>query len=263
MRKTAQRTMATIDHTTSKRRRLGILLPTWLAVVPALLLVPIALAPQPALAAEADFPAAHARAVAASPAGVGFTIEFAGERTRFRVGEIIPLDLVYRFDDASSYLINDGLAQGSGTARLLEVFRVSPQAGTRQRAPDEPNFSRGAGGSPQEPRGNRSYRYRVYLNEWRRFDTPGKYQLFGSSARVWRPNIWPQGNNDLRTASNVLTLEIIPATDSWRDEQFRAAVKVLEQSDDRAERRLALRRLRFLDTEPSARAGSPPIRRSG
>ena len=80
--------------------------------------------------------------------GISFTIELTDGKTHFHVGELIPFDMVYEFRENGAYQINDGLAQGSGTARLLEVFRVSPRAGTRRSTQEEPNFYRWAGGGP-------------------------------------------------------------------------------------------------------------------
>ena len=222
------------------------------------MLVAAALATTLATAAEPEFLAAHAKAVAANPKGASFAIELVDPQAQYRVGQLIPLDLVYTFRQSGEYLINDGLASGSGTARLLEVFRVSPQAGTRQQTLDEPNFYPSAGGTPLGAKADRVYRYRVYLNEWRRFDKPGKYRFYSTSARVWKPNVWPTGNNELRLTSNLLELEIIPATGQWQDEQFRMAVEVLDrQADETKEhqtlRREALRRLRYLDTEAATR----------
>jgi len=222
------------------------------------MLVEAVLATALATAAEPDFLAAHTRAVAANPEGASLAIEIVDPQARFRVGQLIPLDLVYTFGEPSKFLINDGLARGSGTARLLEVFRVSPQAGTRQRTWDEPNFYHWAGGTPRMPKAGRVYRCRVYLNEWRRFDKPGKYRFYSTSARVWRPKFSPPRNNDLRLTSNLLELEILPVTSQWQDEQLRMAVEVLDrQSDDTQEhgalRREALRRLRYLDTEAATR----------
>jgi len=222
------------------------------------MLVGGALATALASAAEPDFLAAHAEAVAANPEGASFAIELVEPQAQFCVGQLIPLDLVYTFHRPSKFLINDGLARGSGTARLLEVFRVSPQTGTRQRTSDEPNFYHWAGGTPLGAKADRVYRYRVYLNEWRRFDKPGRYRFYSTSARVWRRKSSPPRNNDLRLTSNLLELEILGVSSQWQDEQFRMAVAVLDrQSDDTQEhgalRREALRRLRYLDTEAATR----------
>jgi len=222
------------------------------------MLVGGALATALASAAEPDFLAAHAEAVAANPEGASFAIELVEPQAQFCVGQLIPLDLVYTFHRPSKFLINDGLARGSGAARLLEVFRVSPQTGTRQRTSDEPNFYHWAGGTPLGAKADRVYRYRVYLNEWRRFDKPGRYRFYSTSARVWRRKSSPPRNNDLRLTSNLLELEILGVSSQWQDEQFRMAVAVLDrQSDDTQEhgalRREALRRLRYLDTEAATR----------
>ncbi len=211
-----------------------------------------------ASAAEPEFLAAHAKAVAANPAGMSFSIEFAGRQSQFHVGELISLDIVYEFRQAGAYLINDGLASGSGTARLLEVFRVTPPAGTRSQTLDEPNFHRWAGGTPLETKTDHVYRYRVALNEWRRFDTPGRYRFYSESARVWKPRVSANDDNDLRVTSNLLELEITPATPEWQEEQLRQAIAVLDRPDDTTDdyrllRREALRRLRYLDTEAATR----------
>ncbi|HEY5315618.1 MAG TPA: hypothetical protein VIK18_24010, partial [Pirellulales bacterium] len=226
-------------------------------VVLAVMSMIIALA-STAAASDADFLVAHAHAVAMNAPGISFTIELAGRQTRFHVGELIPLDLVYEFRENGAYQINDGLARGSGTARLLEVFHVSPQAGTRPSTQDEPNFYRWAGGTPQNASDQRSYRYRIYLNEWRRFDQPGTYRIYCTSARVWKPKVWPSGDNRLRETSNLLELEITAATADWQDRQFHMAVAALDRPAEntdqgRALRREALRRLRYLDNEAATR----------
>gem|GEM_PF-1536400 len=210
------------------------------------------------VAAEPGFLASHAQALAKNPEGVRFAIELVDGRTRFRVGELIPLDLVYGFEESGAYQINDALAQGSGVARLLEVFRVAPHTGIRERTLDEPNFHRWAGGTPLDARADHAYRYRVYLNEWTRFDEPGKYRFYGSSARVWKPKIYPHGDNELRLTSNMLELEITPATAEWQDDQLRAAMAILNRAAEKTDahqalRREALRRLRYLDTEAATR----------
>jgi hypothetical protein len=218
-----------------------------------------ALATARVTAAEPDFAAAHADAVAANPPGVSCAIGLVAQQARFRVGELIPLDLVYAFDESDTYLINDDLARGSGTARLLEVFRVWPREGTYRRTGDEPNSSRWAGGTPRGAKGDRVYRYRVYLNEWRRFDRPGKYRFYCTGSRVWKAGEdRSRGNNTLRLTSNLLELEILPAAARWQHEQVRTAVRVLDHADadtreHRAARREALRRLRYLATEAAIR----------
>jgi hypothetical protein len=211
-----------------------------------------------AAAGDADFLAAHTQAVAMNAPGISFTIELTGRQTQFHAGELIPLDLVYEFRENGAYQINDGLWRGSGTGRLLEVFRVSPQAGTRPSTQDKPNFYRWAGGTPLDAKAKHSYRYRVYLNEWRRFDQPGTYRIYSTSARVWKPNVWPAGDNQLRETSNRLELEIIAATADWQERQFHMAVAALDRPAEntdrgRALRREALRRLRYLDTEAATR----------
>ena len=225
------------------------------------ILVVAALVTRPKREADSELSAEHAKPVAGNPERMSFTIELAGRQSQFRVGELIPLDIVYEFRQDGAYRINDGLAGGSGTARLLEVFRVTPQDGTRARTSDEPNFHRWAGGTPLPVKTDQVYRYRVALNEWRRFDQPGKYRFHSESARIWKPGVSPNDDrdvNDLRVTSNLLELEIVPATPEWQNEQIRQAVALLDRPDSstdehRPQRREAIRRLRYLDTEAATR----------
>lgn len=51
-----------------------------------------------ARAAESEFEVAHTAAVAVNPAGTTFSIAIVGGQTRFHVGELIPLEIVYQFE---------------------------------------------------------------------------------------------------------------------------------------------------------------------
>jgi hypothetical protein len=81
----------------------------------------------------------------------------------------------------------------------------------------------------------------------------------GTGTRVWKPSdCESHKKNTLRVTSNLLELEILPATEPWQDEQLRAAIRVLDRTDDeskeiRALRRESLRRLRYLNTEAATR----------
>lgn len=214
------------------------------------------------LAEEPDFAATHQKRIDTNPPSVTFTVELAEGQKRFHVGELIPLDIVSQFDKVGDLLINDGLCRDCGTARLLEVFHVSPESGTRSMTRDKPDFHRSAGGTPIDVKRDSQYRYRVYVNEWRRFDAPGRYRFYSESARIWAPRVYPHRDNDVRVTSNVVEIEIVAAPVDWQIDQIRRAVEVLDAPapGDKAkqpihERRrlIELRRLRYLDTELATR----------
>ena len=81
-----------------------------------------------------------------------------------------------------------------------------------------------------------SDRYRVDLNEWRRFDQPGTYRIYSTSARVWKPKVWPAGDNQLRETSNLLELEITAATADCQHRQLHMAVAALDRPADNTSR---------------------------
>jgi hypothetical protein len=207
---------------------------------------------------ESDFLAEHARRLASNPRGMSFTVELVGRQTQFHVGELIPIDVVYRFEGTDSFLINGYLNERQH--QWVEIFHVSPESGTRPMSMSTLASYRSVGTSPHPPKPGEFYRYRANLNQWRRFDKPGHYRFYDESARVWRAEAKKDvdAENDLRIVSNLVEIEITPASIEWQEGQLQKAVQVLDLPTDQTAKGKsrhieALQRLRYLDTEVATR----------
>jgi hypothetical protein len=211
-----------------------------------------------ACGADTDFVAAHAKRFALNPKGLSFTVEVVGQRTEFRVGEPIPIDVVYRFDESDSFRINGYLNPRSHS--WVEIFHVSPESGTRSMSMTTLAAYGSVGTSPQPAMAGKDYRFRAYLNDWRRFDKPGQYHIYDESARAWKAKEKGSSNseNDLRLVSNLVEIKVTPASVEWQNEQIHKAVQILDRPVDQAsnnesQRLEALARLRYLDTAAATR----------
>ncbi|HEU4390998.1 MAG TPA: hypothetical protein VFV34_24545 [Blastocatellia bacterium] len=191
---------------------------------------------------------------------VRLRVETVDGRTEFRIGELIPLKLSFTSTVTKKYQINMASYDRSGRMSY-EEFLLEPAAGWSD--PLEDYFSYGGffGG------GLTSYRFlsseptmiNLDLNEWVRFDLPGKCRLRIASHRVAdvsKERGFPASGTDI--ASNDLELTIVPATSSWQQQAFKKALAMLNRhkSNDRPlssagesnPTRIALKSLRYLGT---------------
>ncbi len=92
------------------------------------------------------------------------------------------------------------------------------------------------------------------LNEWRQ-PGPGHYRLYVVSYRVWRPpdpgEATPYGRVSLTLRSNTIEFEIVKADADWRDKQLQNDTAAYQNAAG-DEQKKAARKLRFLNTKPSA-----------
>src|SRR5262249_31492830 len=97
------------------------------------------------------------------------------------------------------------------------------------------------------------------LNEWFRFDQPGKFRLYVTAPRVLKKGERPF-RNGAEVTSNIVEFEILPRDDEWADQELQAITRLLDSGAPNSDRRPDCRRLRFLNTEAAA---SEMIRRFG
>ena len=197
------------------------------------------------------------------PADVRLQAETYNGRTRFQIGEIIRLKLSFTSSALKKYQIN--MAEYDRSGRMnYENFLLEPQGGWGD--PLRSYFAYGGfmmGGLT-------SFRFLspepmvIYfdLNEWVRFDRPGKYSLRVASHRVGDlPRADAEPSTEL--LSNQLQLTILPAARSWQQETLKKAVATLNgpRSNDRIasaagqmnESQNALKTLRYLGTVEAAK----------
>lgn len=206
---------------------------------------------QDAFAAQRD------QAAARNPNGITFTLHLKDGKTQFRQGEIIGLELSFTSSRPGRYHLNSRAYDRSG--RLdMDDFQLSPPDGLVDPLDDYFNADGIGGGfiggglytTPELT--TKPYIVNADLNEWFRFDRPGKYRLYVVSPRVGA------GRTDVNaapreTTSNIVEFEILPAERAWAKQRLAEIVRALDAPGKEEARRQSCRELRFLGTADAAR----------
>lgn len=215
-------------------------------------------APRPA-----DFDAQHAEAAARNPSDLHLALVLAGGRTQFRLGEVIQVEYALSSDTPEKYKSGDLWFDGSGRSRF-ESFACDRPAD----CPDplaghwliwetlyNAHYTRRLGS--WKMLGSSPFTERWDLNEYLRFDQPGKYRIYATTRHVVTD--WSPGHDAFAggppLTSNVLELEILPADAAWAEEQLQHAVEavVLSVRNERL-RMAAAKTIRYLQTPAALEA---------
>ncbi|HEY0320613.1 MAG TPA: hypothetical protein VGC66_06670 [Pyrinomonadaceae bacterium] len=180
-------------------------------------------------------------------------------RTRFQMGEIIPLKLAFTSSAVKKYQINMATYDRSGRMNY-EKFMVEPESGISD--PLHSYFAYGGfiggGISSSQFLSQEPTVISLDLNEWVRFDRPGKYSLRIVSSRVGElPGDKSYADTSRELVSNELQLTIVPANKSWQEATLKKAVTTLDApkaandntgAAETPPRQTALKTLRYLGT---------------
>jgi hypothetical protein len=218
----------------------------------------------PRVKQEDEYEAKRRDGESKNPQDISFAVRLAGDRKQFRLGEIIPLEMSFASSRAKAYRMDAATYDRSG--RLdIDQFHIDPETGFVD--PMRENLGFMGGGLRIYPELAAKPRLITYeINEWFRFDQPGKYRLYLTSPRVSRI-----GNKEESAAitltSNAVEFEIIPAEKEWQARELQRVVKLLDapppkESLPPTERRSACRALRFLGSRAAtlelvSRYGAP------
>lgn len=208
----------------------------------------------PAFAQRRDeFAAGRSQAAAKNPPGLSFLVRLKGGQTRFRQGEVIRLELSFSSSLPGTYHLDGATYDRSGRLEI-DDFHLDPQGGASDPLSDYFNFRGGSvgGGLRANPvLEAKPYVVGAELNEWYRFERPGRYRLYVTSARVHRRRFG--GGDALTATSNLIEFEVVPAEAAWAKQTLARAAAVLDAREPGADRRAACRTLRFLNTEGAVR----------
>lgn len=203
---------------------------------------------------------------AKNPDGLIFSLRLKDKQTRFYAGEIIPLELSFSSSIDGRFVLDNAGYDRSG--RLdIDSFILDHSDGTVD--PLEDYFHSGlfgfiGGGLRGMPElSEKPVIITAELNEWIRFDKPGRYRLYVVSSRI-SPKRNPENpfrKENSAVVSNVVEFDILRADEKWANQKLREALAALERKEaDRkaapaspdADRRAACRTLRFLGTVEAA-----------
>jgi hypothetical protein len=126
---------------------------------------------------ESEFDAKRREGEAKNPPDISFTIRLAGDKKQFRQGEIIPLELSFASSRVKAYRMDAATYDRSGRLHM-DKFHIEPETGFVD--PMYDHFHSGGvflgGGLRGIPELEEKPRVITYeINEWFRFDKPGKY----------------------------------------------------------------------------------------
>ena len=189
--------------------------------------------------------------LAENPAEVSFQIQTNNNQTRFRQGEVISLQLSFSSSQPKKYRLNAAGYDRSGRLNM-DTFHVDPSTGTSDPLSDYFNFTlmfMGGGLRTYPSLESKPYVVNIDLNEWCRFDRPGKYRLYVTSPRVGTGYFGEIGNQAIVLTSNVIELEVVPADAAWARQTLAAATAILDAKNNSEKHREACRVLRFLGTK--------------
>jgi len=171
----------------------------------------------------------------------------------YRMGELIPLELSFTADPSHRVTVNTATYDRSGRMGH-EKFLIEPSDGTSD--PIAVYFRSGwgfMGGGlfNLAPLSHSPYVMRLNLNEWVRFDKPGKYRVTVTTDRV-------SAIQNLK--SNTLELEIVEPGDAWQQAELKQILADFDTSPapnliglSSAERITAISKLRYLGSAEAAR----------
>jgi hypothetical protein len=183
--------------------------------------------------------------------------------TRFRIGELIPLQLTFTSVSPNQFQINMARYDRSGRMNY-EQFVTEPKEGTTD--PLRLYFNSitgfiGGGLTSFKSLSMSPTTIELELNEWVMFRLPGKYQLSVISHRVTDTTAGNTFRSGVEVKSNTIELEIDSPDDAWQKDELRRILEVLNQDGQSAKqpsnasdaKQTALKALRYLGTEAAAR----------
>jgi hypothetical protein len=197
----------------------------------------------------------HQKDAASNPAGLHFVLRTTTGATRFHPGERIPITLDFSSDYPDKYKL-DAATYDRGGRLWSEDFTLDRDDAVD---PLADYFGSGViggmmGGIRGMPvLGPNPVGIDLELNDWFRFERPGRYRMFLKSQRLTREKYPSEGEGVVQFAavSNILEIEILPRDAAWEAQKLAELRGVLEtKKDSNAEHELnrARRELRFLGT---------------
>src|SRR5262249_32783228 len=182
---------------------------------------------------ESEFELKRREELSKNPQDISFTIRLEGNKKQFRMGEVIRLEMRFASNRPKTYRLDAATYDRSG--RLdMDKFHIEPETGFTDPMRDHLGFiGGGLRGIPELE--EKPYLITYEINEWSRFEKPGKYRLYLSSPRV--SSIGKREESDTITlTSNTVEFEIVQAEDGWHAKELQRIVKALDAEDRKTDR---------------------------
>ncbi len=204
---------------------------------------------------EDPFVAQHNRAVRQNPEGASFTLRILGDRgdkAQFRQGEIISVGYSFTSSLRKTYVL-DGMQQDRSGRVDLDKFFLDHREGVVDPLGDYMHPGSSMGGIGYEATLGRKPETLIFdLNQWLRFDKPGKFRLYVTARRIQKKGEKTFGN-PAEVTSNIVEFEILPRDAEWEEQEFQKIMRLLDSPAEPIDPILGCHRLRYFNTEAAAR----------
>ena len=192
---------------------------------------------------------------AQNPDGLLFTAAFKDNQKQFHPGETLKLELSFAASTPKTYALDNASYDRSGRLEI-DTFVVD-----RPDSVVDPLYDyfhsvffgfMGGGLHGIGEITNKPQLITAELNEWMRFDKPGRYRLYVVSHRVGKMKKGgdPYHSSGVVAVSNVVEFEILPFDKKWATQKLNEALTVLSKPD--VDHHPSCRTLRFLGTTAAA-----------
>lgn len=199
--------------------------------------------------------AASAPSVAPQPANaapVTLTLRLTDGRLQFRPGEIIPIELEFSSATRKRFTVDGATYDRSGRLTIDEfvIDRIDDVSDPMLDYFGSIGGYIGGGIRGMGVLGEKPFTVKLELNEWFRFDTPGRYTLAVKSRRVTDESVTP--NAAVPVESNTVSFEILPRDATWEAAELESARRIIGAKQPPVGARAGCRMMRFLGTEAAA-----------
>src|SRR5262245_35950156 len=199
---------------------------------------------------EDTFVTQHREAIRKNPKGVSFTLRFEEDKVQFKPGEIIRVEFSFTSDLPDAYAL-DGATLDRLASIFLDKYFLDHKKGVVDPLMDYFPGILGGGIKGDPNLSEKPHKMTFDLNEWFRFDQPGRFRLYVTAPRVLKKDARSYGIG-AEVTSNIVEFEILPRDDEWAEQELQAITRLLDSSDPKTDRRPLCRRLGFLNTEAAA-----------
>ena len=207
----------------------------------------------------AQFPSAVPQPQPDSP--IRLTLRLTDGRLQFRPGEIIPIELEFSSATQKRFTVDGATYDRSGRLTIDEfvIDRIDDVSDPMLDYFGSIGGYIGGGIRGMGVLGEKPFTVKLELNEWFRFDKPGRYTLAVKSRRVTDESVTPHAV--VPVESNTVSFEILPRDATWEASELESARRIIDAKQPPLGARAGCRMMRFLGTEAAAMRNDPPLRR--
>ena len=183
---------------------------------------------------------------------IRLTLRLTDGRFQFRPGEIIPIELEFSSATPKRFTVDGATYDRSGRLTIDEfvIDRIDEVSDPMLDYFGSTGGYIGGGIRGMGVLGEKPFTVKLELNEWFRFDKPGRYTLSVNSRRVTDESVTPHAV--VPVESNTVSFEILPPDAAWEAAVLDSARRIIDAKQPSVDARAGCRIMRFLGTEAAA-----------